>query len=189
MEFSSNFNYSNKDLRGYSFKGQDLSGANFSHCNISGCDFSGAILREAKFEGIEVGINWSDITTLTIVNIILFPLWVYCIPYPADDSSEEYFSHLIRLLILSMVLAGLFTIHIVRATHEHNPFLFSIGLVFILLCLGLALSTVIKIVKTVTASFRTSFRNADLTETILNNAIYSNADLTGAIFEKAMIDA
>jgi hypothetical protein len=183
MEPSTAVRYINKDLRGYSFKGQDLTGSNFNNSDISGCDFSGAILRNANFEGVEVGINWSEISIITIVNIILAPLWAYSNPSPTDDSAEEYFSGLVRGLISWMILAGFFTIHFVNVITEYNIPLFSIGLVFVLLCLGLASVAVIKIVKCIVEDFGTSFRNADLTGAILDDAIYRKADLTGAIFE------
>ena len=43
--------FTNMDLRGWSFKGQNLSGANFEGANLEGACFIDAILVDANFEG------------------------------------------------------------------------------------------------------------------------------------------
>lgn len=50
-------NFSNQDLRNRSFRGQDLTGADFRGSDIRGCDFTGALLREANFEGARAGLS------------------------------------------------------------------------------------------------------------------------------------
>jgi uncharacterized protein YjbI with pentapeptide repeats len=59
-----NLNFSNQNLRNRSFKGLDLSGANFSGCDIRGCNFTGAILRGANFQGVRMGQSRRQVRTL-----------------------------------------------------------------------------------------------------------------------------
>ena len=46
-----NNNFTNMDLRGWSFKGQNLSGANFSNADLEGACFIDAVLVSTNFEG------------------------------------------------------------------------------------------------------------------------------------------
>lgn len=59
-----NLNFSKQNLRNRSFKGLDLSGANFSGCDIRGCNFTGAILRGANFQGARMGQSRRRVRTL-----------------------------------------------------------------------------------------------------------------------------
>jgi Pentapeptide repeats (8 copies) len=179
-----NFNYPNKDLRGYSFKGQNLTGANFSNSDISGCDFSEAILREANFKGVEVGIDWSNFTFLTILGVITFGFYFYSDSISSNDSSQRYVGH-VQLLV---VLIGFIFFVIIGSTDEivkNNHLLSSVG---IFLCLGMITYIIIIAKKNFSSFFRTSFRNADLTGAILDNVIIEKADLTGAILDNVIIE-
>jgi uncharacterized protein YjbI with pentapeptide repeats len=64
MTESRNLNFSNQDLRNRSFKGLDLSEANFSGSDIRGCNFTGAILTGANFQGARMGESRRRVRTL-----------------------------------------------------------------------------------------------------------------------------
>jgi uncharacterized protein YjbI with pentapeptide repeats len=62
--------FSDKNLRGRSFKGQNLTGANFSYADIRGANFTNAILTEADFTRAKAGLQkrW----TIFLVTLSLF---------------------------------------------------------------------------------------------------------------------
>lgn len=49
--------YSNRDLRGESFRDQDLTGSDFTAADVRGADFSRARLVEADFTGARLGVR------------------------------------------------------------------------------------------------------------------------------------
>jgi Na+/alanine symporter len=182
-----NFNYPNKDLRGYSFKGQNLTGANFSNSDISGCDFSEAILREANFKGVEVGIDWSSFGISTILGIVFSSFFAYGNLASSNDSSERYLGY-VQFLAILMILIFFFIIGIVGAVNEHKYLLSYIGIFFVILCLGILIHVMKSIKKNFSLFFRTSFQNADLTGAILDSVIFEKADMTGAILDDVVIE-
>lgn len=182
-----NFNYPNKDLRGYSFKGQNLTGANFSNSDISGCDFSEAILREANFKGVEVGIDWSSFGISTILGIVFSGFLAYGNLASSNDSSQEYVGY-VQFLAVLMILICFFGISIVGTVNEHNHLISYVGILFVGLCLGMLIYVMENIKKNFSLFFRTSFRNADLTGAILDSAIFEKADMTRAILDNVIIE-
>jgi uncharacterized protein YjbI with pentapeptide repeats len=66
-------NFSNKNLRGRSFRGQDLTDANFNRADIRGTDFSNAVLIGANFAGAKAGLQerWSFIRPLFLLFLLV----------------------------------------------------------------------------------------------------------------------
>lgn len=63
--------FSNRNLRGCSFRGQNLTGANFTGSDIRGCDFQDALLREARFIRAIAGLQNHQSLILSGISILL----------------------------------------------------------------------------------------------------------------------
>jgi hypothetical protein len=64
-------NFSQKNLRGKSFRGEDLSEADFSGSDIRGADFSNAILKGANFTNVIAGLQKREALILLSVLMVL----------------------------------------------------------------------------------------------------------------------
>ena len=73
--------YSNKNLRGKSFRDQDLTGANFSGADISGANFSTSILVQADFRNARAGRRYHWIITSVFILLMLGFLAGYLLAY------------------------------------------------------------------------------------------------------------
>lgn len=63
--------YSNRNLRGKSFKGKDLSFANFSDSDIRGTDFTNAFLVNANFSNARTGLRAHWLALLIFISFLL----------------------------------------------------------------------------------------------------------------------
>jgi hypothetical protein len=64
-------NFTNKNLRGRSFKGQDLTGADFSGADIRGVNFKGAILCRANFHDAKAGQRLQSKLRLVLASLMM----------------------------------------------------------------------------------------------------------------------
>lgn len=181
--------YSNRDLRNYSFRGEDLTGVVFDGSDIRGCNFEETILVGASFENVRSGTTrWQVfelvVTSLPIIILLFFISLSNSLPdEQKDDEKNNFF--VLGTGIIGLIMITIFTTWIIEDTLELHSKQHSISLILsifgVLLSVFLFILILIKIKAVIMNSTGTSFIKANLTGAKFSNSYIESTNFSDAI--------
>ncbi len=184
--------FSDQDLRHRDFEGQDLTGADFSGCDLRGCNFRGAILVGANFQDAKIGQSRGRIRTLIFrcagaaIAVTIASAFASLMAGEMAGMAAAIATGAVAVAItnaeseiIAAVLAGIAAVigssgivDLVSGNLIKALLLFLVsGAIF-----GVAVILFFQVVIELEKSSITSFENADLTNTIFDDAVVENSD-------------
>ncbi|MCJ8278441.1 MAG: pentapeptide repeat-containing protein, partial [Rivularia sp. ALOHA_DT_140] len=124
--------FSNRNLRGCSFREHNLTGADFTNSDIRGCNFQNAILTDAKFNNSIAGLQTSQKWILTSISILISVLLGFITVFTAVFTGYLLFPYSIgpdKFLAATFVLI-LFTVFLVATIYKNLQVAFGLVTIF-----------------------------------------------------------